>query len=213
MEYKQGKGLRLLIADDHQIVRQGLRALIVQANLGHTITDVANGEQAFQFMQSHTPDVAILDITMGELSGLDVCELVKQYQLKTRIIFLSMNENIKTVDRALNLGAYGYIPKSEAFSTLIKAIQQVSAGELFICPSLQKQLQIFRTSKRDFLLTTREQEIVTYISTGHTNREIADTLCISIKTVDNHRTKAMKKLGFNKAVELVKFACQEGLVV
>ncbi|MBQ4811655.1 response regulator transcription factor [Pseudoalteromonas luteoviolacea] len=158
MDQKQDNGLHLLIADDHQLVRQGLCALIVQASLGYTITDVANGEQAFHIIKSRTPDVAILDITMGKLSGLEVCELVKQHQLKTRIIFLSMHDNIKIVDRALNLGAYGYIPKSEAFGTLIKAIQNVSTGEYFISPSLQQQLHDFRKSKRDFMLTTREQE-------------------------------------------------------
>ncbi|MCG7549529.1 response regulator transcription factor [Pseudoalteromonas sp. Of7M-16] len=205
--------LTILIADDHHLVRQGLRSLIERSQTQYNISDVATGEQAWQFISQYQPDLAILDIAMGDLSGLKVCEHVKQRKLKTRIIFLSMHDDIKVIHRAFEVGADAYLSKSEAFDTLIQALQTVAAGHSFISPSIESELARYKAASTQFLLTAREKQIVSYITQGKSNRQIADTLCISIKTVDNHRTKAMRKLGVNKAAELVKYGLEEGLVV
>ncbi|MDK1288188.1 response regulator transcription factor [Pseudoalteromonas umbrosa] len=210
-----GKNTRLsiLIADDHHLVRQGLRSLINQSQDQYQIDDVATGEQAWQFIFEKEPDLAILDIAMGELSGLMVCERVKQRNLNTRIIFLSMHEDLKIVDRAFEIGADAYLSKSEAFDTLNQALKQVVIGKTFISPSLQAKLKQYQTEKEHHSLTSREKQIISYITLGHTNRQIADILCISVKTVDNHRTRAMKKIGVKKTAELVAYAIKERLEV
>ncbi|KZN44591.1 response regulator [Pseudoalteromonas luteoviolacea] len=205
--------ISILIADDHHLVRQGLRSLINQSQNHYQIDDVATGEQAWQFIFEKEPDVAILDIAMGELSGIQVCERVKQRNLKTRIIFLSMHEDLKIVDRAFEIGADGYLSKSEAFDTLNQALKHVATGKTFISPSLEAKLEHYQAEKQQNILTTREKQIISYITLGHTNRQIADILCISAKTVDNHRTKAMKKIGVKKAAELVAYAIKERLEI
>ncbi|KID56023.1 hypothetical protein JF50_17050 [Pseudoalteromonas luteoviolacea] len=213
MNYGFGHRLNILIADDHHLVRQGIRALIVQANISNAIFDAEDGEQAWQCIHTLQPEIAILDISMGNMSGLEVCHKIKQRQLSTKVIFLSMHEDIKIINRAFAAGAHAYLPKSDAFNTLTQAIKHVCNGEQFISPRLKTKLEAYQLCAKDFILTAREQEIVTHISSGLTNREIAERLCISIKTVDNHRTRIMKKLGLNKTAELVRFAVKEGLVL
>ncbi|WP_046003549.1 response regulator transcription factor [Pseudoalteromonas rubra] len=203
--------MKILVADDHHIVRQGLLALIQAANVGTIIADVDSGERAWQYIISHQPDIAILDITMGEVSGLSVCQRIKARRLKTRVILLTMHSDIKVIDTALEAGAHGYLLKSDAFNSLTNAIQTVQAGRQYLSADNQSELQSYRNNKTDFDLTIREKEIIRYISLGQTNKQIAETLYISAKTVDAHRTRIMKKLGFNKTAQLVRFAIEEGL--
>ncbi|WP_125779612.1 response regulator transcription factor [Pseudoalteromonas rubra] len=203
--------MKILVADDHHIVRQGLLALIQAANVGTIIADVDSGEQAWQYILSHQPDIAILDITMGEISGLSVCQRIKARGLKTRVILLTMHNDIKVIDTAFEAGAHGYLLKNDAFNSLATAIQAVQAGRQYLSAENQSELQSYRNNKTDFGLTFREKEIIRHISLGQTNKEIGDTLHISAKTVDAHRTRVMKKLGFNKTAQLVRFAIEEGL--
>ncbi|RZM78284.1 response regulator transcription factor [Pseudoalteromonas rubra] len=203
--------MKILVADDHHIVRQGLLALIQTASIGTIIADVDSGEQAWQYIFNHEPDIAILDITMGEVSGLSVCQRIKARGLKTRVILLTMHNDIKVIDTALEAGAQGYLLKNDAFNSLIKAIRTVHAGRQYLSADNQSELQSYRTNKTDFDLTIREKEIIRHISLGQTNKQIGDTLHISAKTVDAHRTRVMKKLGFNKTAQLVRFAIEEGL--
>ncbi|MCG7534627.1 response regulator transcription factor [Pseudoalteromonas sp. OOF1S-7] len=203
--------MNLLIADDHHIVRQGLLALIQAANVGTIIADVDSGEQAWQHILSYEPDIAILDITMGEICGLSVCHRIKARSLKTRVILLTMHNNIKVIDTAFEAGAQGYLLKSDAFNSLIKAIQTVHAGRQYISADNQSELQSYRNNKTDFDLTNREKEIIRHIALGQTNKQIGEALYISAKTVDAHRTRVMKKLGFNKTAQLVRFAIEEGI--
>ncbi|KZN59161.1 hypothetical protein N473_03120 [Pseudoalteromonas luteoviolacea CPMOR-1] len=205
--------LTILIADDHHLVSQGLRSLIMQSHTQYQVDDVSTGEQAWQYIAQHEPDLAILDIAMGSLCGLTVCERVKQKKLKTRIIFLSMHDDVKIIRRALEIGADGYLSKNEAFATLNQAIKVVSSGKSFISPDIKAELAQHQSSDTHKTLTNREKQIVSYISQGKSNRQTADILCISVKTVDNHRTKVMKKLGVKKAAELVKYALEERLIV
>ncbi|MCO7189773.1 MULTISPECIES: response regulator transcription factor [unclassified Pseudoalteromonas] len=203
--------MKILVADDHHIVRQGLLALIQAANVGTIIADVDSGEQAWRYIQSHQPDIAILDITMGEVSGLSVCHRIKAHSLKTRVILLTMHSDIKVIDSALEAGAHGYLLKSDAFNSLTKAIQSVQAGRRYLSADNQSELQSYRNNKTDFDLTIREKEIIHHISLGQTNKEIGKALFISAKTVDAHRTRVMKKLGFKKTAQLVRFAIEQGL--
>ncbi|AOT10891.1 response regulator [Pseudoalteromonas luteoviolacea] len=125
MNYGLGHRLSILIADDHHLVRQGIRSLIVQAEISNAIFDAENGEQAWRCIQSIQPDIAILDISMGKMSGLDVSHKIKQRDLNTKVIFLSMHEDIKIINRAFAAGAHAYLPKRDAFNTLTQAIKQV----------------------------------------------------------------------------------------
>ncbi|TMP37626.1 response regulator transcription factor [Pseudoalteromonas rubra] len=203
--------MKIIVADDHHIVRQGLLALIQAARVGSIIADVDSGKQAWQHILRHEPDIAILDITMGEVSGLNVCQRIKARGLKTRVILLTMHSDIKVIDNALEAGAHGYLPKSDAFHSLIKAIHIVHTGGQYISDSHQSELQSYRNNKADFELTIREKEIIHHISLGQTNKEIGEALFISAKTVDAHRTRVMKKLGFKKTAQLVRFAIEEGI--
>ncbi|MCF6441393.1 response regulator transcription factor [Pseudoalteromonas luteoviolacea] len=213
MGYDDSSHLTILIADDHHLIRQGLHSLIMQSHTRYQVDDVATGEQAWQYITEHEPDLAILDVSMGSLCGLKVCERVKQKKLKTRIIFLSMYDDVKIIRRALEIGADGYLSKSEAFATLNQAIKVVTSGQSFISPDIKAELAQHQSSDTHKTLTNREKQIVSYISQGKSNRQTADILCISVKTVDNHRTKVMKKLGVKKAAELVKYALEERLIV
>ncbi|KAF7787973.1 two-component system, NarL family, nitrate/nitrite response regulator NarL [Pseudoalteromonas rubra] len=203
--------MKIIVADDHHIVRQGLLALIQKAQIGTIIADTDSGEQAWSLIRLHEPDIAILDISIGNISGLSICHRIQSHELKTRVIFLTVHKDIKTIDHALEAGASGYLLKNDTFATLVDAMQAVYLGKRYISPANKKQLHHYRTNKPDFEITLREKEVIGYVAQGMTNKQIGDTLCISAKTVDAHRTRVMKKLGFNKSAQLVRFAIKEGI--
>lgn len=203
--------MKIIVADDHHIVRQGLLALIQKAQIGTIIADTDSGEQAWSLIRLHEPDIAILDITIGDISGLSICRRIQAHELKTRVIFLTEHKDIKVIDHALEAGASGYLLKNDTFATLVDAMQAVYLGKGYISPANKKQLHHYRTNKNEYEITFREKEIIRHIAQGQTNKEIGEALCISAKTVDAHRTRVMKKLGVNKVVQLVRFAIKEGL--
>ncbi|KZN55840.1 response regulator [Pseudoalteromonas luteoviolacea] len=205
------ENLNILIADDHVLVRQGLHSLIASYKINLCIDEVETGEQAWKYIQIHEPDIAILDISMGKLNGIDVCKHIVRRRLKTKVIFLSMYDGINVIDYAFSVGAKGYIPKSEAFSALLEAISRVADGEEYLNSSLKLALDAYRNNEANNQLTNREKEVISQISLGHTNKQIASDLFISVKTVENHRAKIMKKLGLKTTAQLVRFAITESL--
>ncbi|WP_018693568.1 response regulator [Algicola sagamiensis] len=203
--------LDLFIADDHQLFREGLVSLIQSQSDFHVIGQADNGETALDMIKTHTPDVAILDISMPCIDGIRICEMVQQKQIKTKIVMVTMDDDVRTAKRALQAGSHGYLLKDDAFSELIHAVKEVSEHKTFISQKVASQLAL-SSSEPQSPLTHREKQIVQLIAEGLTNKEIAKKLFISVKTVDTHRFRAMKKLNIHHVVDLVKYAFSHGLV-
>ncbi len=211
--------IRLLLVDDHQIVRAGLRMLFQAESDMEIVGEVDTGEDALRAVGELKPDVVIMDVAMPGMSGIEATRRIKEISPDTAVLAVTMHEDEQYFFEMLNAGAAGYIPKRAAPDDLVSAIRVVSQGEVFLYPSLAKYLV------KDFLhrvesgalppgeeLTPREREVLTYIAEGYTNREIADALVISVKTVDRHRENIMRKLNLHSRVELVKYAIEKGLI-
>jgi two-component system response regulator NreC len=211
--------IRLLLADDHQIVRAGLRMLFQAESDMEIVGEADSGDAALRAVGELKPDVVIMDVAMPGMSGIEATRRIKEISPDTAVLAVTMHEDEQYFFEMLNAGASGYVPKRAAPDDLVSAIRVVSQGEVFLYPSLAKYLV------KDFLhrvesggapagedLTPREREVLTYIAEGYTNREIADALVISVKTVDRHRENIMRKLNLHSRVELVKYAIEKGLI-
>jgi two-component system response regulator NreC len=211
--------IQLLLVDDHEIVRAGLRMLFVAEQDMEIVGEVNSGEEALQAVKALRPDVVIMDVAMPGIGGIEATRQIKAANPDTAVLALTMHEDEQYFFEMLNAGAAGYIPKRAAPDDLVSAIRVVSQGNVFLYPTLAKLLV------KDFLeraeagttpivddLTTREREVLTHIAEGYTNREIAENLVISVKTVDRHRENIMHKLNLHNRVELVKYAIEKGLI-
>lgn len=211
--------IRLLLVDDHEIVRAGLRMLFLAEDDLEIAGEVGSAEEALQAVQDLEPDVVLMDVAMPGMSGIEATRRIKASKPETVILALTMHEDEQYFFEMLNAGASGYMPKRAAPDDLVSAIRVVSQGNVYLYPTLAKLLV------KDFLgrsetdpttaadaLTPREREVLTLIAEGHTNREIAKALTISHKTVDRHRENIMRKLNLHSRVELVKYAIEKGLI-
>jgi DNA-binding NarL/FixJ family response regulator len=211
--------IQLLLVDDHQIVRAGLRMLFLAESDMEIVGEADSGEAALKAVGELKPDVVLMDVAMPGMSGIEATRRIKEISPSTAVLALTMHEDEQYFFEMLNAGASGYIPKRAAPDDLVSAIRVVNQGEVFLYPTQAKLLV------KDFLhrveaggvpageeLTVREREVLTYIAEGLTNREIADTLVISVKTVDRHRENIMRKLNLHSRVELVKYAIEKGLI-
>jgi len=200
--------IRLLIADDHAIIRQGLRALIEKACDIELVAECADGADALDMIGKLLPDIALLDISMPEIDGLKLADIIVKMNYPTRVIILTTHEDPLLYEIALKVGTHGYMLKSNAFEELLSTIRNVAAGRR-VMPVPANSMNQDHVS---ITLTDREREVLSLISHGLTNRMIAETLSISIKTVDHHRSNVMMKLGLHSTAELVRYAYQTGLV-
>lgn len=213
------KKIRLLLVDDHHIVRAGLRMLFQSEEDMEIVGEANSGEEALELVGNLKPDVVLMDVAMPGTNGIEATRLIKEVHSDVAVLALTMHEDEQYFFEMLNAGASGYIPKRAAPDDLVSAIRVVSQGNVFLYPNLAKSLV------KDFLqraetgqsgtgetLTPREREVLTYIAEGYTNREIAEALVISIKTVDRHRENIMRKLNLHSRVELVKYAIGKGLI-
>lgn len=211
--------IRLLLVDDHQIVRAGLRMLFAAEPEVEIIGEASSGEEAVAVVEALAPDVVLMDVAMPGIGGIEATRRIKAAQPKMAVLALTMHEDEEYFFEMLAAGASGYVPKRAAPDDLMSAIRIVKQGDVYIYPSLARLLV------KDFLhrsetsapetredLTPREQEVLTFIAEGNSNREIADALVISIKTVDRHRENIMRKLQLHNRVELVKYAIEKGLI-
>ncbi|MBF0342717.1 MAG: response regulator transcription factor [Nitrospirae bacterium] len=204
--------INVVIADDHCLFRDGLKSLLLSdKDLGIVILGEAqNGQEALSLIEEKAPDIAVVDISMPILNGIEVIKSVNEKELATKIVILTMHNDQKQLKLCLKLGAYGYVLKDNAFEELKHAIQNITNGKKYITPSL-----IFETidlyEDEVSILTNREKEILVLIAKGLSSRKIAQLLYISIKTVETHRTKIMKKLDVHKTSELVRYAINMGL--
>lgn len=208
--------IRVLIADDHGIVRSGLSMLIDrQADMAVT-AEAEDGIDAVERALAERPDVAVLDVSMPRLTGLQAARQIRSHHEEIQVLMLSMHEDDGYFFDALEAGASGYVSKRGADSDLIKAIRTVADGRTFLNSRTQgalmrQWLEDGRTGPRDEL-TPRELEVVKLIAEAHTNRQIADTLMLSEKTVESHRANLLAKLGMRDRVQLVRYAIRRGLI-
>ena len=211
--------IRLLLVDDHEIVRAGIKMLFLAEKDMEIVGEVGTGSEAIEAVQKLKPDVVIMDVAMPGMSGIEATRQIKQVSPDTVVLALTMYEDEQYFFEMLNAGASGYIPKRAAPDDLVSAIRVVNEGNVFLHSTLAKFLMkeiMERSTPVDSSvaeeLTPREQEVLTYIAEGYTNREIAEALSISVKTVDRHRENIMEKLNLHSRVELVKYAIEKGLI-
>jgi DNA-binding NarL/FixJ family response regulator len=207
--------IRVLIADDHGIVRSGLRMLIERKSDMRVVAEAGDGVEALEAAQAKRPDVAVLDVSMPRMTGVQAAREIGAHRPQTGVLLLSMHEDERYFFQGLEAGASGYVLKKAADTDLIDAVRTVADGGTFLSNSAQKTLL------RDWLagraepvdpLTTRELEVLKLIAEAHTNKQIADTLSLSEKTVESHRANVLAKLGMRDRVELVRYAIRRGLI-
>jgi DNA-binding NarL/FixJ family response regulator len=207
--------MRVLIADDHGIVRSGIRLLLEQQGDIEVVGEAANGAEARELAIKERPDLAILDVKMPKLTGLQATREIKQQAPEVAVLILSMHDDERYLFEALKAGASGYVLKAQADTDLLAAIRAVERGEPFLTPEAQRTLikdVLERGSSGEEELTPREEEVVKLVAEAHTTKQIAEILHLSEKTVENHRANAMRKLGMRDRVELVRYAIRRGLI-
>jgi DNA-binding NarL/FixJ family response regulator len=225
--------IRVLLADDHDILRQGLKMLLSMQQGMQVVGEVRTGREAVVMSQELVPDVVVMDITMPDMDGLEACQLIRSQQPATQVLMLTMHESEEYFLKALQVGAAGYLVKKAAPSDLQMAINSIAQGGAFLYPGLAKALirsyvaspasasrasndheRMNASSLAQALraLTPREVEVLRLIAEGRTNQEIADQLTLSIKTVQTHRANVMEKLELRDITHLVRFAVYHGLI-
>ena len=212
---KATKPLRILVADDHELVRRGIRGLL-RARRGWTVVGEAmNGREAVEKANKLKPDVAILDISMPDLDGLQATRRIREAVPTTEVVVLTMHESDQMVRRVLDAGARGYVLKSDLATHLVKAVKDVCAGKMFLTPRVSDIVvrgflatgeESDPTEHSEARPTPREVEIIRLLAEGKANKEIAAKLGITIRTVETHRAKIMLKLGLHSLAELIHYA-------
>jgi two-component system response regulator NreC len=205
--------IRILLAEDHAIVRQGLHALLEQAGMA-VIGEAADGQEALRIAREHHPDVAVLDIGMPYLNGLETARRLREALPQTKIVLLTMHTEDPYVLEAMQAGAVGYVLKTQAMLDLVQAIQNVLQGHIYLSPRISRALvtaYLTRSDPAPDPLTSREREVLQLIAEGETTKEIAWRLRLSAKTVESHRIRLMRKLDIHETATLVRYAIRRGL--
>jgi two-component system response regulator NreC len=210
--------IRVLIADDHGVLRAGLRALLNAEPDLEVVGEAADGDEAMQLARTLQPDVVLMDIHMPGCGGIEATRRLKVLHPDVLVLILTVHEERSLLQEAIRAGAAGYIIKRAVESELINAVHAVSRGDLYVHPAMTRALLDGKTAPRiddDLVveeLTPREIEVLRLIAQGHTNRQIADILTISVRTVESHRANLMVKLNLHSRVELVRYAMEHGLL-
>jgi len=212
--------IRLLLVDDHGVVRSGLRMLLETQQDIEIVGEAASGHKAIELVQQHRPHIVLMDVQMTDMNGIEATREIKRLCPETKVLTLTMYENEQYLLEMLKAGASGYIPKRAAPDELVEAIRTVQQGNIFLYPTVANLLvqnyldtQNGAEEEKDIdILTSREQEVLVLIAEGLTNPEIAEKLFISVKTVDRHRENMMQKLNMHSRIDLVKFAIKNELI-
>ena len=209
--------IKIILADDHRIIREGLRALLDKESGVEVVAEAADGRTAVKLCREFIPDVIIMDITMPDLNGIEATQQILSEFPDTKVIALSMHSDKRFVSEMFNAGASGYLLKDSAFEELSSALQAVYSNQVYLSAQLAglkdylgrvKAEQILDSSP---VLSTREREVLQLLAEGKTTHQIASSLCLSWKTVAAHRTQIMNKLNLKSIAELTKYAIREGL--
>jgi DNA-binding NarL/FixJ family response regulator len=212
------KPIRVVLADDHTLVRAGFRALLQNLAGIQVVAEADNGRDALRLVQTHQPDVVLMDIAMPELNGLEAAARLAEELPQVRVIILSMHANEEYVWQALHAGAAGYLLKDSGPAELEIAVRAVARGETYLSPPVSKQVvsdYVRRVAGEPGTLarlTPRQREILQLIAEGHTTKEIARMLNVSVKTVETHRAQLMERLDIHEIAGLVRYAIRMGLV-
>jgi DNA-binding NarL/FixJ family response regulator len=215
------KKLRILVADDHGLVRRGARAVLHSQHGWRVVGEAANGREAVEKALELKPDVNVVDISMPELDGVEVVRQIREAVPHSKVLVLTMHESDQMVQRALDAGAHGYILKSDLTDTLPKAVRAVAEGRRFLTPKVSEiVLDGFlkarsgqkQGERRSTPATPREIEVIRLLAEGKSNKEIATQLGITVRTIETHRAKIMLKLGLHSLAELIHYAIRNELV-
>lgn len=209
--------IKVLLVDDHAIMRDGIRALLSLQEDIEIIADASNGQDALESTILLHPDIVLMDIAMPGMDGLEATRRITKQSPQTKVLILTQHDNKEYILSAIKAGAAGYLPKKALGSELVSAIRSVHHGDSFLYPSAATALmEDYRQQAKGEdtydQLTSREREILKLIAEGHTSHEIAGKLFISLKTVSGHRSRLMDKLGLANRTELIKYALRKGLV-
>lgn len=206
--------IRVVLADDHVLVRQGLRSLLEREKL-LVVAEASDGQEAVRYSESLHPDIAVVDISMPTLNGIDAVREICRSSPKTKTILLTQHEEDQYIRQALEAGVRGYVLKSQAANDLVHAIQQVSRGQFYLSPGVSRAVvEAYRTKSQmpSDPLTVRERQVLQLIAEGRSTKDVASLLGISVKTAESHRTRLMQKLDIHETASLVRYAVRRGLV-
>ena len=213
--------IRVLLADDHAILRTGLIHLLGEQDGIEVVGEAENGREAVQKTQELRPDIVLMDISMPVMNGLDATREIRKRGGEVKVLVLTVHDNEEYISQAFQAGAVGYVLKKAADSDLVNAIEVVAGGDYVLHPSVtrimvenyvEKMGQAREDAQSHSSLTEREREILKLVAEGYTNREIAQSLYISVKTVDTHKANIMEKLKLHKRNELVRYAIEKGIM-
>ncbi len=209
--------IRILLADDHAVLRAGLRALLAaQADL-EVVGEASDGAEAVRLAQTLRPDVIVMDIGMPGVGGIDATARIKRELPVAKVLILSMHDDRGYLRQVLRAGASGYVLKQAADTELLAAIRAAARGEVFLDPAVAKALveeviQPAPAGRETPALSDREREVLRLLARGHTNQQVADRLCVSVKSVETYKARLMEKLGLKGRAELVRYALQHGFL-
>jgi two-component system nitrate/nitrite response regulator NarL len=216
------KNIKILIVDDHEVVRDGLKNILLSLNNVAIAGEAANGEDAISFYDSLKPDLVIMDISMPGMNGIEATRIIKENDPNAKILILTMHDNQEYLNQIIRSGAKGFVLKNTDKEELLDAVKTVAGGENFFSKDISKLIieNYIRTAKdsdknegyKEVPLTKREVEILKYIAEGNSNQEIANKLYISYNTVDTHRKNIMHKLSIKNTAGLVRYAIEKGLI-
>jgi DNA-binding NarL/FixJ family response regulator len=229
MSLETAERIRILLADDHDILRDGLRALYEAVDGVEIVGEARTGREAVEQAERLEPDVVLMDISMPELDGVEACRRIRTHSPDCRVLFLTMHEAEEYLLRSVRAGASGYVIKRTAAGELLAAVRAVAQGETFLSPGVANALADGRngratdttsvsrqhgatTDDRYATLSGREREILQLVGEGYSNQEIADLLILSVKTVQSHRAAVMQKLDLRDVTHLVRYAVRKGIV-
>lgn len=209
--------IRVLVADDHPVVRRGLQSCLARESRLKIVGEAADGDEALRKTQELAPDVVLMDVNMPRMDGLAVTEVLRKEAPNVKVLVLSMHNNQDFIFRIIQAGAHGYVSKEAPPEELLRAIESVFAGEPFFSPEIAKaalnQMVSSGGKKEPFAqLTTREREVLALIAEGQSNKEIANRLGIGVRTIETHRERIMRRLSIHSVAGLTKFAIANGLI-